>query len=127
MDLKIIATILGSIGLISDIIGVAGIYYYKIKGLQRVTLNHINLQLTYAPNSLNENMGLVINELNRNIEATNEENKKIDKKTQPYFWAIVIGFVFQLISIWMSFSVSSTNSNSTSENNKDFHSKNYNR
>lgn len=107
MKISILPSLLNSIGLIFDIIGVSGIYFLKIRGINKVYQNPIipvNVQL-----SIITKLNQVIEDLNKNIDGANEINKKHDKKSVSFFIMILFGFLLQLISIWISFSISYTN------------------
>lgn len=92
--------LLNIIGLLLDIGGVTGLYFTRIKNLNKV---HAKLYSrpplsSRAESGIAATVGNLIYELNKNIEDTERINKRNEKRSVKFFWMIVLGCTFQLAS-----------------------------
>ena len=101
MKLDLIYALINSLGLIFDIIGATGIYLYKIQSIQAIKRTPVpRVNETYK---IEPNLNGIIADINKNIEEVNNRNEIADRKAKPFFVMIFVGFMLQIVSVWISF------------------------
>jgi hypothetical protein len=104
-----IRVLLGSLGLLLDIIGVIQIFYLKDKFLTNFNYDRFYVRNINQPSSLNKIDGDYIHkmiqkyldqlakDINDSTDKIKQENDAILKESQRWLWLIIIGFGLQLL------------------------------
>lgn len=97
----LISKILAIIGLGLDIFGVYKLFYLEPKPIHEAPEGIFDSTLTKWSNL--EKLDYIAKKLNQNIGDIRHENNRLRRKARKYFLYIIVGFVFQLVSIFISF------------------------
>ncbi len=97
--------IVNTFGLILDIFGVVGLFFSRDKGLETISTIGIRLTSTFQSNEISDKIKKEIddltNEVNSIIETTNKNNRMIFVKSKKWIVLIIVGFLFQIASIFL--------------------------
>lgn len=112
---------LNAVGLIVDIIGVIGLFFITTKEIEKLSSFHYFAPSNKADDEgniddMDAKVGRIIRDFNENIDKAKEENKKIRKKTLPFFIVIIIGFFLQLSASFCPNNSTNSDSNNNSTN-----------
>lgn len=94
-----IKLIINSSGLVLDLIGVVLLFLWTAIGYQKIKPLHQNLGSSVS--IVARTVEALISDLNKMIEKINAENEKRIKKSRIAILLIILGFVLQLVSVWL--------------------------
>lgn len=89
------------IGLITDIVGVTGLYFTKIKTKWEIPYPDFNVSFLWfgVANPEQEAINRLQQDINKVIDSVNSSIEKANRKSLFWFSLILLGFFFQLLSL----------------------------
>ncbi len=97
-----LSQVVSSLGLLLDIIGVIVLFRLTASPYKSISEVHIRATRRYSVEyTANDIADSLLKSINEMIKKVNEENDKKFAKSKNVLWLIIIGFAFQLASVFL--------------------------